>query len=608
MCHLNKNKKINIIFILLIAIVGFLVYANALGNSFVWDDRGLIVENPYVKSWRHLLRIFSIDLFHGVWESSNYYRPLQTLSYMVDYSLWHLKPSGYHAINLISHIFNACMVYLLVNLISRNRKISLITGLLFVVHPVHTAAVAYISGRADLIVASFFLLSIYLFIKSVYHQDLKRNLFYMVSLFSFILALLSKEIAIILPLIVVLYDLTFKEGERLSLGTRIRKRYLAYFIVAGVYIFLRLTVLNFILEEPLFASSTPLYLRLLTMSKVIITYIRLLFLPLGLHMEWDVQPATSFFDGMVLISLGTLVLIWLIAIKGYRYSKSIFFASFWFFITLIPSSNLVPLTTYLAEHWLYLASIGFFMILAIGIVKVVELRPTSPFYKKIAVSFVALLLIFYSFVTMKRTGDWSDEITIFQDTLRYSPDNQRVHNNLGVAYAEKGLLNEALKEFEELLRLRPDRSETYSNRGVVYTKLGRAADAIDAFKEALRLKPDFAEAHHNLALAYAEKGWLDEAVSEYKEALRLNPYIAKGYNNLGVVYEKKDLFDEAISCYKEALELDPGFAEVHKNLGGVYYKQRLFHKARVQWENVLEINPNYPGIQQNLLKLHKLGY
>lgn len=563
MCH--RNIKV----ILLIAFAGALIYSNCLGNSFVWDDAFLIVENCYIKSWLNLPRIFCLDLFYGTVEGWNYYRPIQTLSYMVDYSIWHLRPFGYHISSLLFHILNACLVYLLVNLLSRDRKISLITGSLFVVHPVHTAAVAYISGRADLLVTFFFLISIWLFIKHTNYLHVKRTLYYIGSLFSFILALLSKEIALIFPFIVVLYGCTFMDRTpHLRLRDRIVKRYLAYFIIAGIYIFLRTTVLNFA-DGLIPLSQTPIHLRLLTMCRVIFTYLRLLFFPIDLHMEWGVQPATSFFNPPVLSSFLLLIFIWIIIAKSYRHSKTIFFASLWFFICLIPVSNLVPLTTFLAEHWLYLPSMGFFMVLAVGIVRALESKPVnvcSSLIKWVVAASLILAFFFYSRATVRRNTDWADELTIFEHTLRYSPNNCRVLINLGIAYEERGLLDEAMSRFEEVIRLRPDYAKGYLNRGVIYGLKEMYDEANEDFREALRLKPHLAKAHHNLAHVHEKKGELGKAVREYKVALRLNPIMLETHYNLAALYEKKGLFDEAITQYKEVLRLDPNFPNVRQKL------------------------------------------
>jgi len=566
MCHRNNR---NIISIVLIAILGLVVYTNALGNSFVWDDDFLIVKNCYIKSWRHLPRIFCLDLFYGTVEGWNYYRPIQTLSYMVDYSIWHLRPFGYHISSLLFHILNACLVYLLVNLLSRDRRISLITGSLFVVHPVHTAAVAYISGRADLLVTFFFLISIWLFIKHTNYLHTKRTLCYIGSLFSFILALLSKEIALIFPLIVVLYGCTFMDRTpHLRLRDRIVKRYLAYFIIAGIYIFLRATVLNFA-EELTPLSQTPIHLRLLTMCRVVFTYLRLLFFPIGLHMEWDVQPATSFFNLPVIASLLVLIFIWIAIAKSYRYSRTISFASLWFFICLIPVSNLVPLMTYLAEHWLYLPSMGFLMVLAVGIVRALEPKSAkvySSLIKWAVAASLILALFFYSRATVRRNTDWADELTIFEHTLRYSPNNCRVLINLGIAYEERGLLDEAMSRFEEVIRLRPDYAEAYLNRGVIYGLKEMYDEANEDFREALRQKPHLAEAHHNLAHIHEKKGELGEAIREYKVALRLKPIMLKTHYDLAALYEKKGLFDEAITQYREVLRLDPNLPSLRQKL------------------------------------------
>ena len=192
--------------IVLVFLLGIGLYANTFGNSFVWDDELLVIRNGYIKDWSHFPEIFKINLFHSISRKGNYYRPLQSLSLLFDYSLWGLRPFGYHLTNVLLHIANAVIIYFLIGMISRSRRISLLTALLFLVHPIHTQAVTYISGRADPLAAFFFLLAFYLYVKSVALNKLAP---YLGSLLFFLLALLSKEAALIFPLTLLLYEFSF---------------------------------------------------------------------------------------------------------------------------------------------------------------------------------------------------------------------------------------------------------------------------------------------------------------------------------------------------------------------------------------------------------------
>ena len=144
--------------LILITVLGFAVYGNAINGAFLWDDQLLIKDNQYIRDYSYLGQIFSSDTEAGAGEQSGFWRPIQIFTYTIEYSLWQLNASGYHLTNIILHILVALSVFWLVNILFDNQRLALFTGLLFVAHPIHTGAVAYISGRADSLAALFMLL------------------------------------------------------------------------------------------------------------------------------------------------------------------------------------------------------------------------------------------------------------------------------------------------------------------------------------------------------------------------------------------------------------------------------------------------------------------
>lgn len=503
--------------ILLVSLLGIGLYANTFVNSFVWDDELLIIRNEYIKDWSHFPEIFKINLFHSISRKGNYYRPLQSLSLLLDYSLWELRPFGYHLTNALLHISNTVIIYFLIGMISRNRRISLLTALLFLVHPIHTQAVTYISGRADPLVAFFFLLAFYLYVKSA---ALKKLVLYLGSLLFFLLALLSKEVALIFPLTLLLYDSSFPEplGSK-ACGPPWRKwgraafRYLPFLVILGTYLFSRLFLLEPLLR-PAAAGGSSLYSRLLTLPKVIISYLRLLLLPFNLHMERRVALASSPFEAQVYLPLILLVLIGIVALRMYKRSRVAFFSLTWFFLTLVPVANVFPLNAMMAEHWLYLPSLGLFLFVSLGIARALETGK-----KKQIVVLIVLILTFYSFLTVRRNRDWRDGLTLYQNTLKYSPQSGRVHNNLGNIYLRKGDYGRALEEYKRAVELKPDLAEGYFNLGEVYSRKEEYDRAVAQYKTAIELNPDLIGAYYGLGMAYRGKGELDKAIKEWEKTL-----------------------------------------------------------------------------------------
>jgi len=671
-------QKKHFIPISLIIVLGAIIYANSFKNEFVYDDTILVARNIYIKKWNNLFKVFNMDvacveknlfkdLFKFKPDSSRktalfYYRPLQVVSYMFDYSLWRLNVFGYHLGNLLWHLLTAILVYFFVNLISGNLKIAFITGLLFVVNPMHTEAITFISTRTDPMASSFLLLALMLYIKytqscrkakiqnetppSVILNGAKRNeesnkreilrftqndkedtvlkevrdssppstkqksdkharLYYAGAILSFILALLSKEMAVMFPFILILYDYSLGRTDVPKPVKKIVYSYSPFFIISLAYIWFRFHARNL---GSFTESSTDLYLRILTTLKSIVLYFKLLILPFNLYMDRTIPTATSILNPEVLVSILLLLIIGTGVIYSYlstsfktgKQGKIIFFGAFWFLIFFIPTSNiLLSLTRSMLEHWMYFPSVGFFMILATGIVKLLEM-PSLSKLKYVIISVFTAIIIMYAGLTIKQNRVWKNEFTICRNMLKYYPDNTVAHNNLGNAYASKGMLYEAIKEYKEVLKIAPNSPDVYNNLGNTYASKGMLDEALKEYREALRLNPYFPQAHNSLGSYCAAKGLLDEAIKEYKTALLLNPDYTEVYGNLGVMYESKGMFDEAIKEFEKALRLDPDLPEIHNNLGVVYMKKGILDEAIKEFNEVLKLEPDYPNVHNNL--------
>jgi protein O-mannosyl-transferase len=577
--------------IFLIICVSIIVYANSLRNEFVWDDEGLIVQNENVKSRYFLPRIFSIHLAHGINQTSNFYRPIQILSYLLDYSVWKLNPFGYHLTNLLLHTINAILVYILIYLFVKDKIISLITSLIFTVHPIHTSVVSYISGRADLLAAFFVFLSLALFI--LYTSAIRRNiLFYIGSIVGFILALLSKEISIVFPLLLVGYGLSFYNKKNNFMV------YIPYFLIGAVFIVLRLTILNFSTTN-IFVSTISFSTRLIVAFKALVLYISLLILPLTLHMERSMPPIRGIFDPCLFFSLLLVCGIIMVLKWSYKQSKEIFFGIAWFLINLIPVSNLIiPLNAPLAEHWLYLPSIGFFMICSVCIVNLMGTQNAPKRF--FAVLLLLSLIIFYSFTTIRQNLYWYNPLTLYQYTLKFSPNSARVHRNLGLYYARKGMNNEAIAEYKKSIKLDSMLSDTYYSLGNVYEKENMYDEAIKTYRKAISLNPQNSSPHHNLGLIYYKKGLVENALKEFKEAIRINPSYALAHHKIGVIYYNQNRYNEAIEEYKKSIDIDPNYAPSYDSLGVIYAQKGLYDEALQNCLTALKIDPNFADAHKNI--------
>ncbi|TAK09642.1 MAG: tetratricopeptide repeat protein [Candidatus Manganitrophaceae bacterium] len=484
---------------LLLAVLATLIYSNTFSVPFIFDDVPNIVENPRIKDLRNFL-----DL-----SGSRY---IGYLSFALNYHFGNLSLFGYHLINLIIHIANGFLVYLLVRLLFQTPSISrgdwgetdraswiaLATALLFVVHPIQTQAVTYIVQRLASLATLFYLLSVVFYLKGRLPSADVRNKFFwcVLALLSTVLAMKTKEISFTLPIMLVLIEIVF-------FGTLDKERmvFLIPFLLTLLVIpFSRLDVVGSIEEG--FAQQTTVLSRseyLFTEFRVILTYLRLLLFPINQNLDYDYPVSHSSFEPSVLISLLFLLTLFAMSVYFVFVSSSTWlslagFGIFWFFLTLSVESSIIPIWDVIFEHRLYLPSVGFLMTLSMILFGGIRVKIRD---KAAAILLLGVLLVF-SVATYKRNIVWGEELTLWQDVVTKSPGSQRGHNNLGAFLSKKGELDKAAFHYSK----------------------------------ALEINPRFAEAHHNLANTLAKQGRLEEAVQHYLQALQINPGLAQARERL----------------------------------------------------------------------------
>ena len=557
-----SGKFKSAIFIILIIILGLSIYFNSLGGDFIWDDAGLVKDNIYIRNWSGLPQVFTKNIWAGCKEGSSVYRPLQMVTYIADYSLWKLDVRGYHFSNILLHLAAALALYWLVNLLFNQRILALFSSLLFISHPVQVEAVSYISGRADSLVTIFILVSFIFYLKFL---QTKKITAWVMACFSFILALLSRENALILPALLILYHYAFKK----KLET---KPFWPLLGITGGYIILRLVFINTIfLDTPI---TTSFFARLPGFFVAITNYIRILFLPSHLHMEYG-NILFSYLSPKAISGLAIILLLLICIFRSKDSNRLIFFFLCWFMIALLPSSNLYPINSYMAEHWLYLPSIGFFIILG----KLFTFLYEKDKFKYMALSLFICLLGVYSYLTIKQNIYWRAELPFYKRTLEYSPGSARAHNNLGVLYSKLGNKNEALKEYLKALALNPGFGYAYRNLGDIYCDLGNNAQGIKMYLKAIQIDPQHAQTYYNLGNAYHNLGEKDKSIEMTKKCIQIDPVHIEALNNLASDYAEMNNIDAAIRLWKKCLELDSDFTVAHFNLSVFYFLRKEYALA-----------------------------
>ncbi|QII13709.1 putative tpr repeat protein [Candidatus Kuenenia stuttgartiensis] len=600
-----------------------IIFVNTLRNNFVYDDSVTIVNNHLIKNWDNFRTLFSFQYFMLSGEIS--YRPVVTFTYFLDYSLWGENPSGYHFTNLLFHIANVTVFYFFIKKITRIHSLAFISALLFATHPVITETVNSISYREDILAAFFYLMTFILFLK-IDDGLKKKGAFYLCysgSLTFYALSLFSKEMAVTLPVMLVIYTFFFpsKNNPFKECVKKMKGVYIGYFLVTCCYLIIQFWVFKDV-SINLSESGQSIFV----MFKVLASYIKLLFLPFDLNADYVILPVladvVSFSISVVLIIV--LIIVLLRIGKG---NKLFCFFAVWFFVTLSPVSNIIPLSNIMSERYMYIPLMGFSG--AVGVL----------FWKGVSENIFAkicfgVILIVFAFISISRNVVWHDEFALWHDALAREPDSARAHHNLGVVYNSKGMYEKAEYEYKKTLEIKPNDAGAYYNLGNLYERKELIGDAIAAYEKAIQSNPYHADAYNNIGNIYKKKKQYPAAVKMYEKAIRCNPFDFRYHSNLGLIYlETKNYresvdaflkalkiapdkssthnslgnvlkemgdFDGAEEAYKTALQLDPADANIHNSLGMLYTNMKQFDKAMREFDTAIRLDPKMASAYNNL--------
>ena len=496
-------------------------YANALDNPFVYDDHDTVTGNRSLVDLSNLRFILAYTPF----------RPLVNASYALDRWLWNYRPFGYHLTNVILH---AAVVVLLYAWIRRllsdagtdgdSRLPAFAGAAVFAVHPLQSEAVGYISGRSEVLCAVWFIGALLAARAACLSRSVLQATLAVVCA---LLALASKETALVLPLVFLLYDWLLRPGpdehrpKRLALIVGL----LAVFAIAGAY---RISTL----PQATGGLSAAL-LNLLTQAIVIWRYVGLLVWPVGQSLMHSVHRVVTAADPLGWIAIVGLVLVMTAAIR-FRRSHPVFgFGLLWFLIVLAPSSSVVPLREGMAEHRVYLASAGFFMAVAAGLQLWRRIIPRS-WMPGLATATIGVVLCG---LTMARNRVWSDPVALWSEATLRAEGMWEPHYALADSLREAGQCAAAVSEYEQVVAMRPEHRDAHTNLGICLAQTGRRQDAEPEFRRALEIDPSFARGYTNLGALALLGGDPVRARDAYLEAIVKDPDNVLARMQLASLYE-----------------------------------------------------------------------
>lgn len=488
---------------LVLTLVIFAAYAPALRNGFVWDDTALVLRDPLIRSWLLIPEAFQHFLFLDA-TPSDFYRPIQRLTYVADYAAFVFKPAGYHFTSILCHLGATLALLLLANELLRGcgvdgrnrRRLAFIAALIWAVHPVHVAAVAYISGRADPLAALFGFLGLYCGIRPAPPTRAYRWLLLIGAAALFLLSALSKETGLIFPVLWLAILALRKSWKQLLPAA------LAIVFVAVSYLSLRWPAEHN--PAPRLRAPAPLLVRPLIVARAFAEYTGLLLFPKNLHMDRDVEshpfgPSDASVRGAAWRELQTLAGIVLIAgaiywvIQSRKKNPAIFGCLVLAFITYLPFSGAFSLNANIAEHWLYLPSAFLFLAAGLALARM-RLPPAA------IGAVVGLWFVFLGVRTFIYTLDWKDQRTFLERTIAAGGNSARMLINLASQELHDGQLDSAKAHLEAALQKEPDQPFAVINLAVVAIRKEDYAKARELLNRARDLPVVDAQAHELLAI------------------------------------------------------------------------------------------------------------
>ncbi len=637
-----KPKVINRLYIVLIAFLSVLIYSNTFSVPFQFDDLSYIESNTGIKNFDVLLESWQKGL--GIKA-----RIVGLYTFFLNYHFHKFTLFGYHLVNLLIHVLNGILVFLVTKLILSSRKINrnnvpiedeslvaFLVAILFVVHPIQTQAVTYISQRFASLATLFYLLSVYFYCRARLSSTVKgRVVSFTIAFSSAVLGLFTKEIVFTLPIMILLIEGFFFSAE----GLFNKKKAWIKIIFCFAIIFLLLIVpwaFKFDVNKVIFGYEAPSQSHagdvitfenyFITQFKVIITYLRLLMLPVNQNLDYDYPVSKTLFEPATFISFLAIVAILLFGFLIYKKNRLISFGIFWFFITSSVESSIIPIRHVIFEHRIYLPSFGFFLVFVYFFYSFIRNR-------KAFIWIMASIILVFSLLTYTRNEVWKTPLSLWQDVVKKSPNKARPYLNLGNAFEARGNYYDAIRNYNKSLDLNPLSFMAYSGRGMAFQEIGRYNNAISDFTKAVAIEPSFAEGYNNRGYLYWLLNENDLALQDFNRAISENQYLSNAYNNRGILfksvkkyslalddltkaidvqynnyhayynranlYREMNSLDKAITDYSEAIKYNPGYIHAINNRGSVYLQKDELDLARLDYDLVIKLNQDFPNSYYN---------
>ena len=596
---------------LFLTLATLVVFWQVRNHDFIdLDDCLYVTENVHVQKG------LSPDSIVWAFTSldSALWTPLTWLSLMLDFEIYGLNASGYHLTNLFFHVLNTLLLFLILNKMTRQPWRSGFVAALFALHPLRVESVAWVTERKDVLSTFFFILAIWSYLRYIERPERKR---YLLILLTFTLGLMAKPMVVTFPFVLLLLDywplgrLQLRQidagsqaanyspinhrHEVLPIRLLVREK-LPFFAVAAVGGISTLFAVSSMHALQTW-DSYPLGIRFVN---TLISYVRYIWkmiwphnlMVLYLHPGEAVSMLQGAGAGLLLAGISVLLL-W----TGRRY-RYLAVGWLWYLGTLLPVSGLAQAGFQaMADRFTYIPLIGLFIIIAWG-------APDFSArwkYRRLALAVApGILLPALMVCTWNQLSHWNNSKTLWEYTLKVSPNHYYALNSLGEIARDDGHLEEAIAYYAKAFKANPHYESAISNIGAIFYTQEKYDEAIKYFYQALKINPKNAVVHSNLGEAFSRQGKFDKAIFHFTKALSIDPKNLKAHDHLGTIFARQGKLNQAISHFSEAIKINPDYAEAHYNLGTVFLRKGEPDEALKHFSEAVKINPDYAEAQNNL--------
>jgi len=611
--------KKNIFLILMLFLAVLVCYGKVLDYGFIWDDQFLIEGNTLLRAPLLSFQVFKQDIVNSGFTHTMYYRPVQILSYALDQRVWGMNPLGFHLTSILIHFVNSALVFYLVLLLIKNKSAAFLTSFLFAVHPAFLGVVAYVSGRADLLMFMFGFLFI---LSNIYFRKNKNIIFAVAGSLFLLLSILSKEAGLIFVLLFLLVDrMILKEEYAFKAGY-----HFPGFAVSGMYLILHRIFIGdigtLILPSGVveFLSSTAVLL-----SRSIVTCV----FPFSIHMRQQLSGGN-----MLFIPAGLIFLFIVLCVFIFKKDRSLLlFAMSFFAIAIIPFCLVASTFGVFAEHWVYIPSFGILMFLSVVLNRLI--KDGKIFIKAAAMIVMLGFIISYATATVSQSVYWTDDLSLSNRVLSASSvdtaashfkalsalDGTESKGNKSISDMQvrsprelylrgrlkmaSGDTEGALLDFRKSVQLKPDYDNGYLGLSFVAFSLNKPKKGIEYLEKVLYLNPRHPEALFLLSMSYSKSGNDVKALEVAMMAERADPYGYDTLLNLGTAYTRNGYLKEGAETYLKVIKTYPEKPKAYYNLGQIFLVNGDTDEALLWAKKCLDADPSFAPALEMLEKLKK---